>query len=179
MKIIGAVVTLLAVVLAVDADCRIVQRQRAVYVNDYAALVAVPVIVPTYTFTYGGGGDTSGLGQRIEALEKRIEQLTAALEQQATQPAEQKPAEKPAEQQPVDVLKLFGARCAACHDKSVAAQKGKGFALLDGPGKFAQLNFKQLMYVGSKTFLGSMPPGKDKLTDEEVGAVQAWLDGIK
>jgi len=164
MKIIGISVLLLATGLA-SADCRVVRRQRVAVVNHHvAALVAVPVQIPTYSVTLAHGDD------RLEKLEKKVDMLIEALTQKSEAP------EPKAKANGIDVLKLFQAKCALCHEKAVAA-KGGGFVLLDG-GKIAPLNYKQALYVGTKTFLGSMPKG-GPLTDEEVGAIQSWLDSLK
>lgn len=183
MKVALAVLASLFVIPLALADCRVrvVANHEAVVVNHAAVAVApiavatfLPIAVPVYSVTYqapaGLGGDPA-LAQEIAALRKEIAALKTAPPQQREQSKEAGPAG--------DAIGIFKSKCSGCHSSYTAAGKGGGFVLLEGPqGQLASLNFKQALRVGTKTYRGEMPPN-GKLSDEEVGTVQAWLDGLK
>lgn len=196
-RILGVLLLLAAGSLA-TANCRVVHRrvvQHAVHHDNYVApaYVAVPVVVqvPTYSVTYASpvvAPVDQELRAEIRALRQEILQLRAP-QQNPHQNPEQSPPQQPPmppaqdippskEEPKVDVMKVFSSKCASCHDKAVSTAKGGGFSLLEG-NSFAQLNYKQIARIGSHTYTGKMPPGKDKLTDEETAAVMHWIESLK
>jgi len=81
---------------------------------------------------------------------------------------------------PSAAISIFNVKCAACHESKVAASNGKGFTLLNGM-QVANLTDAQKKKIAVKTYRGEMPKQPNKfnippLTDEEVGAIMAWLN---
>lgn len=78
------------------------------------------------------------------------------------------------------VTRVFQAKCAACHDKSNAAEKGHGFVMMDG-GKLVSLEAKSLDGIVRKTYVGQMPPRKSGLSldDSDRQAIEDWLDSLQ
>lgn len=186
MKTIGAVILLLAVAVIADADC----RQRVVYQTPYVAPVVavtpiiqavyVPFAVPTYSVTYI---------DPAASLRAEFQQFKAEIFQQLRQPQQQQqqfqtPMPQASEPKPEakadqsgDGLAIFTQNCASCHEKAVATAKGKGHAFFEG--NQVSLNFKQTTRILTKLAKNEMPPGKEKLSQEQYAKVVEWLDSLK
>lgn len=194
IRSIGAILLLLTAAVLADADCFV--RQRVV-VPHHAAVVAqvvtpvavatfVPVQVPVYSVTYAPD-QSAALVAEVQQLRRELQIQTQQLQQlrgpvpQGQPVPQQQPvsqnAPAPEKQASGDPMKTFQAKCASCHDKASAA-KGGGFAFLDN-GQYGQLDFKKALKIGTHVYTGKMPPGKEKLTDQEVAEVMSWLDGLK
>ncbi len=147
------------------------------------------------------------VGQEFEsqsslAILQRLEQRLGVMEQRAgiappqqqgtpmppADPQQDKvPPPPPAQEPPpaaqgqagADVLKLFTARCASCHQKGREGSGG-GFVLLDGP-RLASLSAAKQKQVLQRVYTTdtklAMPRGGKPLTDEELGVVVGWLAG--
>lgn len=175
---LGVILASFFILPLATADCRVrvVSHEQVVVVN-HAAVIATPIVqavflpvtVPAYSITYGA--NDPALTQEIQQLRKEIAALKAVPAPAKEQSKEAAPSG--------DAIGIFKAKCSGCHSNYTATGKGGGFVLLDGPqGQLASLNFKQALRVGTKTYRGEMPPN-GKLSDDEVGIIQAWLDGLK
>lgn len=76
-------------------------------------------------------------------------------------------------QQPGSAAKRAGAesiivaRCARCHQESVAEEKGDGFVLVLSSGKLAALSSGDRKHMRRKLTAGAMPPGAPLPTTEK------------
>lgn len=143
-------------------DCRQrgVQVQPAAVAVEAVTLVPIAVQVPAYQIGYQAPAqDLRQVLDEIQKLRQEIEDLRRG------QPQALKVAPH---------LAILGKHCAACHDRTTAAAKGGKLTLLDA-GQLAPLTPRQLLRVGTQTYLGHMPK-VGKISDEEVGQIQAWLD---
>lgn len=188
MKKIFAIVCLAVATSIATADCHI---QRVVHHNHHVAAVQnvvaatfVPIVVPAYSVTYAAD-PSIGFQQELIRLRQEIQSLRGA--QPAPVPTvpgnnQQQPPTQTSPAQPTDInteaFKIFQNRCASCHDKGVAASKGGGLAILEG-NAFASLNFQQALKIGSRVYDQSMPPGKEKATDQEVSTIMKFLGQLK
>lgn len=125
------------------------------------------------------------LSDRIDKLERRFGPALDKLF------PEKSPQEKPAPEKSGggkprdpfnpfkqgDVVTLFTNKCARCHDRSVSAAKGGGFALLD-KGRILSLQPGKAGEIAALVYSGEMPPSKP-LDDTEVATVMKWLRSLK
>ncbi len=75
-----------------------------------------------------------------------------------------------------DVVKLFSAKCAGCHDAANFTAKGGGFGLIDN-GKLAPIPPEAKLKIVAQVYGGTMPKNKPPLSDEEVSVVMKWVAG--
>lgn len=92
----------------------------------------------------------------------------APLPPAATMP----PAEPQARADPM--TGLFTARCASCHDRPVAEQKGGGLTLTEG-GRPAVLTPATRLKVWQQAHAGKMPQGGPRLAAAELAVLDRWL----
>ena len=161
------------------------------------ATTYVPVYVPTYTVGYGSTQDAQTMQLLVQAVQQLQQQVRAlspgaqagALHGQAAgqiHPGVSKAAEPiqpptPAPQAALSEAQQEGRtllvqKCAACHDTTVAQQKGKGLAFTQG-GQLGKLSDALAFRMMRELYSGRMPKDQ-KLTDEAVAKVFAFLDTI-
>lgn len=163
-----------------------VAHAAAVQVDTVFAATFVPITVPAYSVGYAppSAATMPELKQLLDEIRGFRNDFRSATQPQGG-PAGPPPApaatpDKTVEAKPgadVSHVKVFQAKCAACHDKGVADKKGGGFTLMDG-GNLAALTDRDLRRIASQTYSGKMPRG-GKITDEEVAAIMGWIDGLK
>lgn len=163
MKHLLAIIALLGLCFAVEADCRRVIRVQhaAVIVEPVIAAVFQPiaVAVPSYSV---------GLSQQTDsALLERLDRIAAALERGGGQRLEQQAAIHPGQA-------FLQKSCVACHDASVAKAKGGGNAFFNG-GQLVALSDKQKLEMTMAVYQQRMPRG-GKATDEDVAALVSFFD---
>ncbi len=137
------------------------------------------LVVPAYYYVgYTPGGGEAQL--QIDLLKLKNELLQLRLDQsqqlkfKAPDKVEAVQTPQPQGQQQIAGarLKLFAAKCAACHDG--AANKGGGLSLTAG-GQLAPLDYdsalavNHVLYVGKTRAGKAMPPDGSQLADAEVG----------
>lgn len=103
---------------------------------------------------------------------KTIKQQLATLEQRLSAGANTVPPATPPQALPLKGSILVGA-CATCHDKSVAATKGKGWVLTEND-KIAVMSSEMLGKVMKEVSSGRMPKG-GKLSNEQFNSLMNEL----
>lgn len=165
------------------APVRVVQ---AVKVEPAVVLVPSIVAVPVYGASYNPAPHSLQDKTNVEILEalKNLNQRLGTLEKgkqpdpnpnnfNPFAPQPQPPQAIQAGNLPVSVVN----KCAVCHDKSRADDKGAGFVLTEG-GKAVAISDKEFRKAMNLVLTQKMPKG-GKLTEEELGDVVTWLGGLK
>lgn len=135
--------------------------------------VTVPQTAPAASGMEAVMAELKKIGGRLDALEKKNSGGPVVVPQTAPPAAQQQPRQEEAGQA---ALKVVVAKCAACHGKDNAAEKGGSLVLIDG-GALAQVSARAANKVVGRSYAGTMPPkdsGVPALTDTEVGQVVAW-----
>ena len=166
--------------------------QTAVVTNAVVIPVAQFVAVPLYTANYSpvpaaptaapapapaANPDLKAILDALKSLDARVRSIEGKAGSPAV-PGDGKPPK--AASASLSALWIFSNKCAACHDKGVAGEKGGGLVLLDA-GKVAALTDRQARKVLSASYAGRMPPKSSgvSLTDEEVATIATFVDNLK
>lgn len=117
------------------------------------------------------------LKARIDSVEKKLGPTVTApgkMPPAAEEKPEDKKAAKPTEHPGVGAMR---AKCASCHEATVANKKGGNFVMFTG-ASLATLQPKQILRVATQAYSGRMPPKASGvvLNDEEVAQIMAWAD---
>jgi mono/diheme cytochrome c family protein len=144
------------------------------------------ILVPVKQFfatEYGGSysGQPNGYGagytgaiseETIRALIAAINELNATLRDMRGGDPKSPSPKASAMERPKQVMLT---KCASCHDKSKAAEHGKGFVLMEGR-TFMPLSVEQQNKLMRLCFKNAMPKEGPKLTDEELGQIMFYID---
>ncbi len=199
MKMLCSLLALAICASLAPAECRVVHRAAVVQhavVQHHAAVVAAvfqPLVVQVPTYSVGYSPEALfGRGQPQHpatdpALQKLLEEVqkirgeVEAIKSQGSPKLEPVPAPNQPKTEPLQPLpqqsklespshvKVFAAKCASCHDATVAGKKGGGFTLMEGANLVA-LSDKQKLAVVRSIYSGDMPRG-GKISDEEVSLI--------
>lgn len=169
MRLAITLIILLAGTSATLADCHraYVQPSYQTYEQSYVATVAVPVFVPTFSFTFLST-------QAVPAATS--EPVYGGATARATTPAPSTPSTAPNLQE--QVASILKARCASCH--SGAGKKGVSF--FDAQGAFKPTVDPFVIYgaaSASTEEITPMPPGVESdaakaMPDNELKVLLAY-----
>lgn len=198
MKIFGTILAFLSAAVVVASPCGTVFFPQQSYVqsqkvhHEYANVKKVVVLEYAFIPTYPIGVATdhvapavtapqtsvaSPCDAKIAALQIMIDELRKQVAgSSSTAPGSPPPGTLPATAPPeVSKKSVIRNECAACHDKAVAASKGKSVTLSDGAKVLvadAVMTGKMLKYVAS----GKCPPGKSLSTERFTEFLQELVD---
>lgn len=154
------------------------------------AIVPQPIVPPAASPLPATAKPTAAGPDRMAALEGRMSRIEALLEKIASGPGGPPPNPQPQTALPTapnpnapTVVGLLKARCAACHDKAIAADKGGSFVMFEG-GQLVALSDSQISQIMRRAYLKTMPPKKSQdkhapLTDEEYTFAVEHQDELK
>lgn len=162
-KILGVAMLSLASAAVCLGDCqtRVIFQQQTTVVTTPLVATFIPLVVPAYSVTYSS--TDAALKAENDRLRSENDQLRRVPPGRMPAAADAPP---PAADDAFAVLKN---RCAQCHDKSVAAVRGKGLVLLSGNG-VAELDAADALNVCIQVMGDKMPP-KAPLSAEEKKAL--------
>jgi mono/diheme cytochrome c family protein len=169
----------------------VVAVEKVVEVPVFAAVFApIAIPIPAYSVGYAPGGVDPAMAAELQKLRLEIQQLRGAAPgvpgalpppgvpgAPGAEPPKDGVAPKDggagAAADPSPHAAVMAAKCASCHDRSVATTKGGRFVLTDG-GRPVQLSGEDRLEVIHQIEKGYMPKG-DKLSDEEFGKLLAGM----
>lgn len=145
--------------------------------------VAVPIPVYGAVYTPPVPPPASATGDELKQVAEALKAIDARLKQLEKPAAPMSPAAPSNPFQPQanaggSPLGVVQAKCAACHEAAVSAEKGGGLTMIEN-GVLARLTPGQALKVISTSYRGSMPPKSSGLTlsDEETSVLVSHYGG--